>query len=181
MVHSLSFALPFNLFSKCGRLNIPVNGGHSHYGSETNLSWRGPPPGTLTWAPQSTAPAMIPAGVPYSNPPAAVSYSNPPAAVPYGNPPGSAHSVVYHYCANSLLSRYNISRIPNKPIRYSFSQLSFNSMILVPPADSPDTRPLYHVSVHLNCFMPFSYITTIRRGATEIGDHVADFEYARLA
>lgn len=50
-------------------------------------------------------------------------------------------------------------------------------MLLLPPPDVQDTRPLYHISVSMNCFIPSSYITTLRRGANEYGDLVAEFEY----
>lgn len=62
------------------------------------------------------------------------------------------------------------------PTTYTFSTLSFNSMLLLPPSDAIDTRPLYHVSVAHNCFMPLSYITTVRKGGTENGEFVGDFE-----
>jgi hypothetical protein len=50
-------------------------------------------------------------------------------------------------------------------------------MLLVPPRSSPDSRPLYHISVSINPFIPTSSTTTVRRGASENGEHVADFEY----
>ena len=58
----------------------------------------------------------------------------------------------------------------------SFSQLSFNSMLLLPPADAEDTRPLFHISVIMNCFSPGSYITVIRQGCSEQGAYVGEFE-----
>jgi hypothetical protein len=53
-------------------------------------------------------------------------------------------------------------------------------MVLLPPPESPDTRPLYHISVQMNCFMPFSFITSIRRGGTERGEFVGEFECVRF-
>jgi len=50
-------------------------------------------------------------------------------------------------------------------------------MLLLPPPESQDTRPLYHISVAMNCFIPSSHVTTIRRGASEYGDYVAEFEW----
>jgi hypothetical protein len=50
-------------------------------------------------------------------------------------------------------------------------------MLLMPPRSAPDSRPLYHISVSINPFIPTSSTTTIRRGASENGEHVADFEY----
>jgi len=83
----------------------------------------------------------------------------PPERQPLWNPPG-----------------YNASRDPTVPVTYSFSRVSSSAMILIPPEDFPDSRPRYHISVNLNCFMPSSYITTIHRGATENGQFVGDFE-----
>ena len=82
--------------------------------------------------------------------------------------------VLYTRCKHFF--SYASARIPTGPIRYAFSQLAFNSMILVPPESSPDTRPLYHISVNQNCFNPLSYITTIHRGGNADGEHVGDFE-----
>lgn len=50
-------------------------------------------------------------------------------------------------------------------------------MLLVPPPDLPDSRPVYHISINLNCFNPLSSITSVFRGATEHGELVAEFEY----
>lgn len=49
-------------------------------------------------------------------------------------------------------------------------------MLLIPEANSPDSRPLYHISVFLNCFNPTSATTVVRRGATEDGKIVGQFE-----
>ncbi|TFY75409.1 hypothetical protein EWM64_g8602 [Hericium alpestre] len=64
----------------------------------------------------------------------------------------------------------------SQPLTYTFSPLSFNSMLLLPPPDASDTRPKYHISVILNCFMPASFITTVRRGASETGKVVGEIE-----
>ncbi|TCD69542.1 hypothetical protein EIP91_007166 [Steccherinum ochraceum] len=40
----------------------------------------------------------------------------------------------------------------------------------------PASLPLYHISTHLNCFIPSSYITVIRRGDSEAGQYVGQFE-----
>ncbi|PPR02229.1 hypothetical protein CVT24_011457 [Panaeolus cyanescens] len=72
--------------------------------------------------------------------------------------------------------QYARARIPTLPVRYTFCQLSFNTMLLIPPAESQDTRPQYHISVNMNCFVPTSFITTIHRGAIAYGRAVAEFE-----
>ncbi|CCM04768.1 uncharacterized protein FIBRA_06959 [Fibroporia radiculosa] len=54
-----------------------------------------------------------------------------------------------------------------------FTQLSFNSMIL---SGRDDATPYYHISVHLNCFIPSLHVTTICRGKTSEGEPVASFE-----
>lgn len=59
---------------------------------------------------------------------------------------------------------------------YSFSQLTHRSMLLLPPASSTDSRPLYHIAVETNCFRPASHITVVHRGASEHGVYVGEFE-----
>ncbi|KAK0233643.1 hypothetical protein IW262DRAFT_1331664 [Armillaria fumosa] len=71
---------------------------------------------------------------------------------------------------------YVIAGTPTTNIVYSFSDIGDNAMILIPSPNAPDTRPKYHISVRMNCFIPSSYITTIRRGATQEGAIVGDFE-----
>ncbi|KAF9451190.1 hypothetical protein P691DRAFT_724711 [Macrolepiota fuliginosa MF-IS2] len=71
---------------------------------------------------------------------------------------------------------YAVARYPVRPVRYQFSSVGSNSMILLPPETAPDTRPVYHITVSMNCFVPYSYITTLRRGGTEAGEYVGDFE-----
>ncbi|KAK0189195.1 hypothetical protein F5146DRAFT_1003140 [Armillaria mellea] len=71
---------------------------------------------------------------------------------------------------------YNTARLPTTPVTYSFSRLSFNSLILVPPPESPDSRPLYHISVNNNVFNTMSHTTVIHRGPTEDGPYVGEFE-----
>jgi hypothetical protein len=66
-------------------------------------------------------------------------------------------------------------------MKYSFSPIDFNSMVLVPPSDAPDTRPVSHISHQLNPFMPLSTITTIRRGGLATGEIVGDFQCVALS
>ncbi|EKM53714.1 uncharacterized protein PHACADRAFT_260199 [Phanerochaete carnosa HHB-10118-sp] len=61
-------------------------------------------------------------------------------------------------------------------VTYSFSQLTYRSMLLLPPSTSSDGRPLYHISVEVNCFRPGSHITVIRRGGSESGAYVGEYE-----
>jgi hypothetical protein len=49
-------------------------------------------------------------------------------------------------------------------------------MLLVPPRDSADPSPLFHVSVAANCFNPSSHVTTLRRGGSVSSAPVAEFE-----
>ena len=49
-------------------------------------------------------------------------------------------------------------------------------MLLLPPPQAVDSRSLYYISVHMNLFKPQSYITVIRRGASERGPYVGEFE-----
>ncbi|KAJ7093129.1 hypothetical protein C8R44DRAFT_399036 [Mycena epipterygia] len=83
----------------------------------------------------------------------------PEGAIPFGSPPA-----------------YDHARVPLHPVNYTFSPQGFNSLLLLPPPDLPDTRPLYHISVALNCMNPFSFITTVHRGASDSGPYVGEFE-----
>ncbi|KAF8830401.1 hypothetical protein HHX47_DHR2000661 [Lentinula edodes] len=65
---------------------------------------------------------------------------------------------------------------PEYSITYSFSALSANSMLLLPPLASPETRPRYHISVSQNCFTPMSWITTARRSSAADGEILGEFE-----
>ncbi|KAL4253111.1 hypothetical protein ABKN59_002174 [Abortiporus biennis] len=64
----------------------------------------------------------------------------------------------------------------SEPVMFSFSPISTNAMILVPPATYPDSRPLYHISWREDYFNPGSFITTIRRGGHEGGRYVGEFD-----
>ncbi|KAJ3868935.1 hypothetical protein EV359DRAFT_77235 [Lentinula novae-zelandiae] len=65
---------------------------------------------------------------------------------------------------------------PEYSITYSFSTLSANSMLLLPPLASPETRPRYHISISQNCFTPMSWITTVRRSSAADGEILGEFE-----
>jgi len=61
------------------------------------------------------------------------------------------------------------------PITYIFAPVehSFNSMVV---QSQNAMIPLYYIFVRMNCFIPSSHITTIRRGDTEYGEEVGHFE-----
>lgn len=61
--------------------------------------------------------------------------------------------------------------------RYSFSQLGYNTMLLLPPPDDPCGQPLYHITVQMNYLRPLSYATVVRRGGSERGSYVGEFEW----
>ncbi|EIM81984.1 uncharacterized protein STEHIDRAFT_161338 [Stereum hirsutum FP-91666 SS1] len=70
--------------------------------------------------------------------------------------------------------------VEDGPTKYALAPRTPNSMLVLPPsadagADSGENA-LYRISVNSNCFMPSSYITTIRRGGSEDGEFVGDFE-----
>jgi hypothetical protein len=102
------------------------------------------------------------------------------ASPPFGGPPGLVRSTnTIELRKLDKLNRYRSASRPTRPVTYSFSPVTKHSMVLIPPADAADSRPQYHISFTQNCFCPMSYITSIRRGATERGELVADFEYVR--
>ncbi|KAK0481708.1 hypothetical protein IW261DRAFT_1472082, partial [Armillaria novae-zelandiae] len=74
---------------------------------------------------------------------------------------------------------YVIAGTPTTNIVYSFSDIGDNAMILIPAPNAPDTRPKYHISsvrVILNTGAVVEAYTAIRRGATQEGPMVGDFE-----
>ncbi|KAJ7105745.1 hypothetical protein C8R43DRAFT_1046167 [Mycena crocata] len=92
-------------------------------------------------------------------PPIVLTWPEPLTDVPFGNPPA-----------------YDHARLPLHAVNYTFSPQGFNTTLLLPPSDLPETRPQYHISVVINVMNPFSFITTIHRGASESGPYVAQFE-----
>ncbi|TCD64080.1 hypothetical protein EIP91_004552 [Steccherinum ochraceum] len=60
-------------------------------------------------------------------------------------------------------------------ITYTFAQTGRETMVLLPPARHRDTRPAYHVSWYEDFFMKNNFITTIRRGGSEHGQFVGEF------
>ncbi|KAL4243344.1 hypothetical protein ABKN59_011532 [Abortiporus biennis] len=67
---------------------------------------------------------------------------------------------------------------PTVPLIYTFTMWHAESVLLIPPRSCPDRTPIYNIRVKLNLnpFTPLSYVTTIRRGATEDGSIVGEFE-----
>ncbi|KAF8203808.1 hypothetical protein BJ912DRAFT_213450 [Pholiota molesta] len=66
---------------------------------------------------------------------------------------------------------------PKTQITYDFVPQTNtpNSMIMYPPKFLRSHYPTYHISVNMNVFTPFSYITTVRRDSCD-GEVVGDFE-----
>ena len=56
--------------------------------------------------------------------------------------------------------RYVDARPPTEPITYVFNPSGANAMLLLPPSQAADSRPLYHISVAMNVFVPTSFITS---------------------
>ncbi|TFK99631.1 hypothetical protein BDV98DRAFT_131689 [Pterulicium gracile] len=79
--------------------------------------------------------------------------------------------------ADQMPPGYEESRFPTVSVVYSFSPTqSGSSMLLIPPPAHPDSRPLYHISVHPNVFVPLFYKTRVTRGGSIEGEEVGDFE-----
>lgn len=53
-------------------------------------------------------------------------------------------------------------------------------MLLVPPSDAQYTQPLYHITVNMNCLVPYAFNITVRRGVDEGGRIIGEFEYVTL-
>ncbi|KAK0208771.1 hypothetical protein DFS33DRAFT_472994 [Desarmillaria ectypa] len=131
-----------------------------------------PTPIVLGWSPPTLPDADVQLRDPYAprNVTPTSSCSQPPDST--STPAQSSHTLE----PVGRSPGYVVAGTPTTNIVYSFSHIGDNAMILIPPHDAPDTRPKYHISVRLNCFIPSSYITTIRRGATQEGAMVGDFE-----
>lgn len=69
-------------------------------------------------------------------------------------------------------------QVPAKPepVTYQFSQIGSNTILLTPSRDAQDQRPLYHISWYEDYFVPYNWITTIRRGGASDGQYVGMFE-----
>ncbi|KAJ7074362.1 hypothetical protein C8F01DRAFT_1100278 [Mycena amicta] len=78
--------------------------------------------------------------------------------------------------SESLPPAYEIAQVPTEVVTYVFSPEGFNTLLLLPPSTWPDSRPQYHIAVALNVWNPFSYITTVRKGATDSAPVVGEFE-----
>ncbi|KDQ32769.1 hypothetical protein PLEOSDRAFT_164880 [Pleurotus ostreatus PC15] len=72
--------------------------------------------------------------------------------------------------------KYVEARAPTGPVVYTSSPFGHNCMIPVPPLESHDTRPQHHIAVDGDCLNPLVHVTTVKRGANEYGDLVAEFE-----
>lgn len=59
-----------------------------------------------------------------------------------------------------------------KSVLLSFQQLGFGQMTV--HADT-SSRVQYHISVHVNCFVPSSFITVVRRHRVD-GELIGTFE-----
>ncbi|KAF9448930.1 hypothetical protein P691DRAFT_704052 [Macrolepiota fuliginosa MF-IS2] len=72
---------------------------------------------------------------------------------------------------------YIEARVPTYTLEYTFSPVEGEgeSMLVVPPLDAPDTRPVYHIKVTHDLFDPSFFITTVRRGGGSDGDVIGDF------
>jgi len=108
--------------------------------------------------------------------------------VHYGFPSnqGQSQSTSIHPHAEPIVMSWsnpevvNTSRRPRptQPLEYSFSPFNATSTLVIPPAEAEDSRPLYNISITLNCFFPATYTTTVRRGAHENGEEIGDYRMA---
>ncbi|KAI0788683.1 hypothetical protein C8Q75DRAFT_807882 [Abortiporus biennis] len=70
-------------------------------------------------------------------------------------------------------SHHSSETSTSEPSIYVFQSTGFNTLALAP--SNSLHQPLYHITVNMNCFMPTSYITTVRRYGSE-GEVVGEFE-----
>ncbi|KAF8166824.1 hypothetical protein BJ912DRAFT_1002044 [Pholiota molesta] len=66
------------------------------------------------------------------------------------------------------------------PVTYTFSDWAQSTMLLMPPRESLDKRPLYRVTVELdlNPFLPVSYVTKVMRCAGGASDLIGEFAFS---
>jgi hypothetical protein len=89
--------------------------------------------------------------------------------------PGRMRSSLNTPSYNSDLQR-NRNDLPEVRGPFTFSPFGTNTMLLLPHPLSPNSRPLYHISVSNDFFRPHIYITTIRRGGSDQGEIVAEIK-----
>jgi len=77
--------------------------------------------------------------------------------------------------SNSCLSYLETIQLPSVQVKYDFVTTSFNSMC-VAPVFGHGSGAKYHITVNMDCFAPSSHITVVRRGGTDLGALVAQFE-----
>ena len=110
--------------------------------------------------------------------PVSVSEENAPSTLQEERPP---ECVISCDEVRVTISLYNIrsyveALLPTTPVDYSFRLVEEdpNSMVVVPPTDVTDTRPLYHIRVVHDLFDPSFFVTSIRKGSDD-GHFVGDF------
>ncbi|KAF5365412.1 hypothetical protein D9758_010811 [Tetrapyrgos nigripes] len=79
--------------------------------------------------------------------------------VPFGVPPARAERPETNV-------RYTLSPMENDP----------SSLLLLPSAESPNTRPKFQIKTVVNPLNPNSFVTTIHQGATANGRFIGAFE-----
>ncbi|KAF8958193.1 hypothetical protein BDZ97DRAFT_1782989 [Flammula alnicola] len=69
---------------------------------------------------------------------------------------------------------------PEAPVIYTFSDWAQNTMLLMPPRDAPNQRPLYRITVELdlNPLLPVSYVTKVVRCGGDDSNLVGEFAFA---
>ncbi|THH14833.1 hypothetical protein EW146_g5556 [Bondarzewia mesenterica] len=115
--------------------------------------------------------------------------ASPSRTLPYGGsssdtivlswkPPQASHDSNTSFNKTSMqraLLRQLVMAASVEPLTYVFTPLLNNSMLLIPPPIALDSSARYHISIHLDCFSPTSYSTVVRRGASETGQYVGEF------
>jgi len=107
-----------------------------------------------------------------------VSEENAPSTLQEERPPECVTPCDEAWMTISLcnIRSYVEALLPTTPVDYSFRLVEgdSNSMVVVPPMDVTDTRPLYHIRVVHDLFDPSFFVTSIRKGGND-GHFVGDF------
>jgi hypothetical protein len=95
-------------------------------------------------------------------------------------PPGCVDATSFSDVFSCVAFRYTQARAPTRMLEYTFSSYGASTLLIIPPADAPDTRPLYHISSFTNVLNPSSGTTVLHRGGSVSQPLVGEFEQVHL-
>ncbi|TFK99676.1 hypothetical protein BDV98DRAFT_605845 [Pterulicium gracile] len=96
------------------------------------------------------------------------------------SPSSSQSTLVEEQTLHPELSRI-LDRFPHAPsptdgVHFDFAPSTSNSMVCRPRGSKHQSIRSYNIAAQMNCFIPGTYTTIVRRGEDESGEVVGDFE-----